>query len=83
MIKYEVSNLGLISKYLILYKKCFKNFNKNTEYLNWLYVSNPMGNYIGIDAFDKSEIIGQLGGIPINLKFYNNHIKTFVLVNTV
>ena len=32
MIKYEVSNLGLISKYLILYKKCFKNFNKNTEY---------------------------------------------------
>ena len=40
-----------------------------------------MGNYIGIDAFDKSEIIGQLGGIPINLKF-NNHIKTFVLVNT-
>lgn len=82
MIKYEVSNLGLISKYLILYKKCFKNFNKNAEYLNWLYVNNPMGSYIGIDAFDKSEIIGQLGGIPINLKFYNKHIKTFVLVNT-
>lgn len=82
MIKYKISDLSLVSKYLILYKKCFKNFNKNSEYLNWLYAKNPLGNYIGIDAFDENKIIGQLGGIPINLKFYNKHIKTFVLVNT-
>ena len=67
MIKYKISDLSLISKYLILYKKCFKNFNKNLEYLNWLYVKNPMGNYIGIDAFDKNEII------PI--RWYSNKFK--------
>ena len=43
---------------------------------------NPMGNYVGIDVFDKHKLVGQLGGIPINIKFYNKHIKTLLLVNT-
>ena len=53
MISYRNSNLNLIKDYLNLYNRCFKKFNKNIDYLNWLYLKNPMGNYIGIDVFDK------------------------------
>ena len=82
MISYKISNLNLINDYLALYNRCFNKFNKDFEYLNWLYAKNPMGNYIGIDAFDNNKLVGQLGGIPINFKFYNTHIKTLILLNT-
>ena len=48
MISYKNLNLNLI--------------NKDFEYLNWLYTKNPMGNYIGIDAFDNNKLVGQHGG---------------------
>jgi len=82
MISYRNSELSLIGDYLDLYERCFDKFNKNLKYLDWLYVKNPMGNYIGVDVFDNSKLVGQLGGIPMNFKFYNRHIKTLVLLNT-
>ena len=74
MISYRSSNLNLIKDYLNLYNRCFKKFNKNIDYLNWLYLMNPMGNYIGVDVFDN-KLVGQLGGIPINFKFLINTLK--------
>ena len=62
MISYKISNLNLINDYLSLYNSCFNKFNKDFEYLNWLYTKNPMGNYIGIDAFDNNKLVGQHGG---------------------
>ena len=82
MISYRNSELSLIGDYLDLYERCFDKFNKNLKYLDWLYVKNPMGSYIGADVFDNSKLVGQLGGIPMNFKFYNRHIKTLVLLNT-
>jgi len=82
MISYRNSELSLIEDYLDLYERCFDKFNKNLKYLDWLYVKNPMGSYIGADVFDNSKLVGQLGGIPMNFKFYNRHIKTLVLLNT-
>ena len=81
MIKYKISDLNLLSEYLNLYKKCFSGFKKNIEYFRWLYEDNPMGHYIGIDAFDGDKLIGQVGGIPYIFKFYNNDIKTLVPIN--
>lgn len=81
MINYKISNLILLSEYLSLYKKCFQGFKKNLEYFKWLYENNPMGKYIGIDAFDGDKLIGQIGGIPYNFKFHNNDIKTLVSIN--
>lgn len=81
MIKYKISDLNLLSDYLNLYKTCFPGFKKNIEYFRWLYENNPMGKYIGIDAFDGDKLIGQIGGIPFNYKFYNNDIKTLVSIN--
>ena len=69
MINYKISNLNLLNEYLILYKKCFPGFKKNIEYFRWLYENNPMGNYVGIDAFDGNKLIGQIGGIPYDFKF--------------
>jgi hypothetical protein len=82
MKSYRNSKLSLIEDYLELYKRCFYKYNKNLEYLEWLYVNNPMGSYLGVDVFDENKLVGQLGGIPINLKFYDKHIKTLVLLNT-
>lgn len=82
MIIYRNSNLHLIKDYLDLYNRCFKKFNKNLDYLKWLYLKNPMGNYLGIDVFDKNKLVGQLGGIPINFKFFNQKIKTLILLNS-
>ncbi len=80
-IEYKISDLGLLTDYLNLYKRCFKNFNKDINYFNWLYKKNPTGNYLGIDAFHNNKLIGQVGGIPLNFKFYNNYIKTLVSIN--
>ena len=81
MIKYKISDLNLLSDYLNLYKTCFPGFKKNIEYFRWLYENNPMGNYVGIDAFDGNKLIGQIGGIPYDFKFRNNDIKTLVSIN--
>ena len=81
MISYRNSELSLIVDYLDLYDKCFDKFNKNLRYLDWLYVKNPMGNYIGIDAFDGDKLIGQVGGIPFDFKFNNNSIKAIISIN--
>ena len=81
MINYNISNLNLISKYLDLYRKCFKNYDRNITYLKWLYSENPKGNFIGIDAFDGNKLVGQIGGIPLNFNFFNNPIKTLVSIN--
>ena len=81
MINYKVSNLDLLNNYLSLYKKCFPGFKKNIEYFRWLYKANPMGNYIGIDVFDGDNLIGQIGGIPYDFKFYKNKLRTIVSIN--
>ena len=81
MIKYNISDLNLISKYLDLYRKCFKDYDRNITYLKWLYSENPKGNFIGIDAFDGDKLVGQIGGIPLNFNFFNNPIKTLVSIN--
>ena len=81
MINYNKSNLTLLSNYLQLYKLCFPGFKKNLEYFKWLYENNPMGKYIGIDAFDKDKLIGQIGGIPLEFKYQQNNIKALVSIN--
>tara|TARA_B100001057_G_scaffold68788_2_gene62571 strand:+ start:88 stop:924 length:837 start_codon:yes stop_codon:yes gene_type:complete len=81
MIKYKVSDLNIIHNYFDLYKRCFKDYDKNIAYLKWLYSENPKGNFIGIDAFDGYKLVGQIGGIPLNFKFFNNPIKTLISIN--
>ena len=81
MIIYKISTLNSLSAYLDLYQNCFENYDKDLTYLNWLYSKNPKGSFVGIDVFDDDILVGQIGGIPINFKFFNNPIKTIVSMN--
>lgn len=81
MLTYRVSNINLINNYLNLYNRCFNNYNKDIKYLKWLYTKNPLGNFVGIDVFDKKNLIGQVGGIPYNFKYKNKVLKTLVSIN--
>ena len=70
-------------KYVKLYRKCFYKFpiKKNSVYLNWLYNQNPLGKFIGVDAYEGETLIGQVGGIPQEFNYRNEKIKTLNSIN--
>lgn len=83
IISYSKSNINNNEIYNNLYKRCFKNFpqNKDINYLNWLYKKNPIGNFIGIDAIDNNNVVGQVGGIPQEFNFKGKKIKLLQSMN--
>ena len=84
-IKFFKSDLNKLSKYVELYKRCFKKYpdKKDYNYFTWLYKNNPIGSFIGIDAFDtdKNIEIGQVGGIPYNFNYQGKTIKVLQSIN--
>jgi len=82
-ISYSKSSTEKNEIYYSLYKRCFKNFplTKNTSYLDWLYKKNPKGYFIGIDAIENENIIGQVGGIPQEFNFNGKKIKILQSIN--
>ena len=82
-ISYLNSSTEKIEEYYNLYKRCFKNFplTKNSSYLDWLYKDNPIGNFIGIDAVENENLIGQVGGIPQEFNFNGEKIKILQSIN--
>lgn len=84
-IKFYKSDVTQIDDYVKLYQRCFLNYpiSKNTAYFDWLYNKNPLGKFIGIDAFDydKGVKIGQVGGVPYEFNFHGEKIKILQAVN--
>ena len=84
-IKFFKSDLDKLPQYIELYKRCFKKYpeKKDFNYFTWLYRKNPLGSFIGIDAFDtdKNIEIGQVGGIPYNFNFLGKPIKVLQSIN--
>ncbi len=81
MIEFKKTNLDKLNDYLELYKRSFKKFEKNFEYLKWQYIKNPHGNFVGIDCYDNNTLIGQVGGIPKEFIFNNRRIKSLISIN--
>ena len=81
MIEFKKTNLDKLNDYLELYKRSFKKFEKNFEYLKWQYIKNPHGNFVGIDCYDNNTLIGQVGGIPKEFIFNNKKIKSLISIN--
>ncbi len=81
MIEFKKTNLDKLDDYLELYKRSFKKFEKNFEYLKWQYIKNPHGNFVGIDCYDNNTLIGQVGGIPKEFIFNNKKIKSLISIN--
>ncbi len=82
-ITFQKSDTKDTEKYVKLYRKCFHKYpiKKNSVYFNWLYNQNPLGKFIGIDAFEGETLIGQVGGIPQEFNYMNEKIKTLLSIN--
>lgn len=85
VIKFNRSNINKINEYVKLYRRCFSDYpiNKNELYFEWLYKNNPLGEFIGIDAFDEEKKleIGQVGGIPYEFNHMGKKIKILQSIN--
>ena len=85
VIKFNRSNINKINEYVKLYRRCFSDYpiNKNELYFEWLYKNNPLGEFIGIDAFDEDKKleIGQVGGIPYEFNHMGKKIKILQSIN--
>lgn len=83
MIEFSYSNPNSCTDYFKLYNRCFKKYpsTKNPKYLNWLYNENPVGKFIGIDAYEDNQLIGQVGGIPQNFNLNGEKIKILQAMN--
>ncbi len=81
MIEFKKTNLNKLDEYLNLYNRSFKNFTKTRDYFKWLYVDNPLGNFVGIDCYDNMKLIGQVGGIPHEFVFNQNKVKFLISIN--
>ena len=82
-ITFQKSDTSDTEKYVKLYRKCFHKYptKKNSVYFDWLYNQNPLGKFIGIDAFEGETLIGQVGGIPQEFNYMNEKIKTLLSIN--
>lgn len=76
-VKYIPSNINNLDIYLKLYKECFKRYNKNLNYLRWLYSQSPDGLFLGIDVYFNENLIGQVSGIR-SLRNYKGLIKKII-----
>ena len=81
MIEFKKINLEILNDYIKLYKKAFKNFNKDYDYFRWLYVNNPQGNFVGVDCYDNDILIGQVGGIPHEFVYNQKKVKFLISIN--
>ena len=79
-ISYKNSNAYKnLDQYTKLYNSCFGQNKFKSNYLNWLYNKNPIGQYIGIDCFDNDILIGQVGGIPIEFFWKRKKLKIIII----
>jgi predicted acetyltransferase len=81
MYSLKVSNHNKINSYLELFKQNFPGHFFSIHYLEWLYKKNPDGKLIGVDIFFNKEIVGHVGGIPINFTYNKKKIKSLIAIN--
>lgn len=81
MIKFKNSNVEKIDEYIKLYNKSFYKMMKNKKYFDWLYIKNPMGKFVGIDCYLNNDIIGQVGGIPLEFNYLKKKIRFIISIN--
>ena len=81
MIEFKITNIDKLDDYILLYRKAFKNFSKNTDYFRWLYQENPDGKFVGVDCYDNDNLVGQVGGIPHEFIFNQKKMSFLISIN--
>jgi len=81
MYSLKLSNHNKINSYLKIFNRNFPGHFFSSPYLEWLYKKNPDGKLIGVDIFFNKEIVGHVGGVPINFIYKNKKKKSFLNIN--
>jgi hypothetical protein len=83
-IRLQESSMERIAQYINLYSVCFPHAKHlNMEYLTWLYVDNPCGQAIGIDALSGERVVGHNILVPTQFILDGQVAKGLVSMNTV
>ena len=54
----------------------------NPEYLNWLYVENPSGTAIGMNAWSGDKLVGHYVIVPISAQYNGSQTRAALSLNT-
>lgn len=79
---FKKSQASELQKYIELYEKCFpKAVHLNVGYLKWLYRENPLGSFVGVDAYFGNSVVGQVVAIPGEYFLNGEVVKGLLAVN--
>jgi hypothetical protein len=79
---FRKSSTGSIPQYVNLYEACFPgNAHLRSDYLSWLYSKNPVGSFIGADAFLGDAAVGQVAAIPCEYMLHGRLAKGLLALN--
>lgn len=77
-----VSEVELIC-YSKLFSECFPGATQLTPaYLRWLYAENPMGNVVGVDAWDGDSLAAHYVCIPVSASINGRVCRILLSLNT-
>jgi len=72
-----------LNKYAALLKACFPNAHHlGSQYLHWLYVDNPCGHAVGMDAMVGETLAAHYVCIPTRVVVLGKEVKALLSLNT-
>lgn len=79
-LQFDVSSL---ERYAALFKQCFPSAHHFTvEYLRWLYVENPVGKAVGMDAMSGDQLAAHYACIPTKVALNRTSVDALLSLNT-
>ena len=64
--------------YIDLFRSVFPTFNVNIDYLRWLYLENPLGEFVGFDAMEHGKVVAHYACIPTRIEGHS-HLSLLAL----
>jgi len=72
-----------LERYAVLFKQCFPGAHHFTmEYLQWLYVENPAGKAVGMDAVSGGQLAAHYACIPAKVALNGASVNALLSLNT-
>ena len=79
---FKKSSVEELAAYAAFYSLCFPGASHlSVPYLQWLYRSNPAGQFIGAEAYCDDMIVGQVIAVPGNYLLQGRKVKGLLAVN--
>ncbi len=69
-----------LQQYVDLFAVTFPKTSFTLEYLEWMYLQNPQGNFIGFDAISNGKVVAHYACIPIEIEGFSQ--KCLLSLNT-